>query len=45
MEATFKGGQGPEGAVVPWMVGWMDNAFYLKKKADFETLCVCVCLM
>ena len=24
MEAVFEGGQGPEGAVVPWMYGGMD---------------------
>jgi hypothetical protein len=24
MEANFEGGQGPEGAAVPWMAGWME---------------------
>jgi len=27
MEVTFEGGQGPEGAVAPHMVGWMDESY------------------
>ena len=27
MGAAFEGGQGPEGAVLSWMDGWMDYLF------------------
>jgi hypothetical protein len=28
MEATFEGGQGPEGTVVPWMNGWITEKVF-----------------
>jgi len=37
MEASYEGGQGPEGVVAPWMDGWMDCL--LSFSTDFPTSC------